>query len=201
MQQLHIAICAVAFIALWRYNVLMNIISELLLSFLDIAVISVDAFDPYKIYRRSIADYQDWRRGHHVPAKVSGRLISEGYIKNDNKGHYYLTPKAYRSVSLIVAKSLEISKKLNWDGLWRVVVFDIPEEKRSIRNLYRKSLNDLGLEMLQKSVFCHPHDCMKEIIYLSKIYKVERFVTYMEVSNIVTGKNIFKIFKDKGFLK
>jgi hypothetical protein len=179
----------------------MNIISELLLSLLDIAIVSVDAFDPYKTYGLSTDDYRKWRKSHHIPYKASNRLISEGYIKNNKQGRYLLTPKAYKNISSVIEKSLSLSQNTKWDGVWRVVVFDIPEEKRSARNLFRTKLKDLGLEMIQKSVFCHPHDCMKEIIFLAKVYNLEKYITYMEVSSIVTGKNIFKIFESKGFLK
>ena len=43
-----------------------------------------------------------------------------------------------------------------WDGKWRVVVFDLPEEKRSLRNELRKQLRAAGFGGLQGSVWISP---------------------------------------------
>gem|GEM_PF-3133732 len=178
----------------------MSIIGELLLSFLDIAIVPFEIFDPYETYSVPLKDYKKWRESHHLSPTQAGRLISGGYIKNDNRGSYAITPKARRLLAEIVEKNLVISKSSKWDGIWRVVIFDIPEAKRYQRDLFRSKLKALGLELIQKSVFCHPHDCFKEVITLAKLYEVDRHVTYMEVSSIVTDKNIFESFEKKGFL-
>jgi DNA-binding transcriptional regulator PaaX len=41
----------------------------------------------------------------------------------------------------------------NWDGKYRLVIWDIPENKRVIRNLFRRKLKDFGFVLLQKSVW------------------------------------------------
>lgn len=40
-----------------------------------------------------------------------------------------------------------------WDGKWRIVVFDIPEQKRGIRDLFRRRLRDWDFKPWQKSVW------------------------------------------------
>src|SRR3989344_7150077 len=48
------------------------------------------------------------------------------------------------------------SCQAKWDGLWRLVVFDISEENRKLRDLLRRKLRSLGFAMFQKSVWVTP---------------------------------------------
>jgi phenylacetic acid degradation operon negative regulatory protein len=43
-----------------------------------------------------------------------------------------------------------------WDKKWRIVLFDIPESQRTVRQLFRLKLMDLGVRMLQSSVWITP---------------------------------------------
>lgn len=43
-----------------------------------------------------------------------------------------------------------------WDGAWRMAAFDLPEEKRSLRNALRKQLRDARFGCLQGSVWITP---------------------------------------------
>ncbi|MBU4299094.1 hypothetical protein KJ636_03570, partial [Patescibacteria group bacterium] len=47
-------------------------------------------------------------------------------------------------------------KKENWDGKWRIVVFDIPEKLRWGRDALRDKLKELNFYEFQKSVFVFP---------------------------------------------
>ena len=40
-----------------------------------------------------------------------------------------------------------------WDGIFRIVIFDIPESKSSVRNLFRRRLKDWGFRRWQQSVW------------------------------------------------
>jgi phenylacetic acid degradation operon negative regulatory protein len=50
----------------------------------------------------------------------------------------------------------ELRWKRPWDGNWRMAVFDLPEEKRSVRNMLRKELRAAGFGCLQGSVWLSP---------------------------------------------
>jgi DNA-binding transcriptional regulator PaaX len=49
-----------------------------------------------------------------------------------------------------------------WDGLWRVVVFDVPVSKNSVRNRLRLRLRQRGFGCLQGSVWITPHPVTDE---------------------------------------
>jgi|SRR3989344_2077547 len=54
-----------------------------------------------------------------------------------------------------------------WDGKWRIVIFDIPENKKVVRNLFRRNLKKWGFKKWQQSVWVSKRDItqrMKELI-------------------------------------
>ena len=45
--------------------------------------------------------------------------------------------------------------KKRWDEFFRVVIYDISEERRIVRDNFRRKLKELGFGFLQKSVWHH----------------------------------------------
>lgn len=71
-----------------------------------------------------------------------------------------------------------------WDGKWRVVIFDIPEEKRIIRNLFRRNLKKWGFKHLQKSVWFSKRDVFNKVESYVKRVGIEQWVAVMEVTRL-----------------
>src|SRR3990167_264677 len=78
--------------------------------------------------------------------------------------------------------ALRIERPSTWDGRWRIVIFDIRENKSGIRTRVRRLLQQLEFLQLQKSVWVHPYDC-EEIITLIK-------------TDLHIGRNILYIIAD-----
>lgn len=56
-----------------------------------------------------------------------------------------------------------------WDGYWRVVVYDIAENKKQLRSRLRKELKKLGFKFVQRSVWVSPLSLEKELeVFLRK---------------------------------
>jgi len=91
-------------------------------------------------------------------------------------------------------ENLKIIKSEKWDGLWRVVMFDIPEDKKLARDVLRKKLKDLGFVQIQKSVFVFPYPCEKEINLIRQTYGISPYVTFMLVKEIDIQKKLLKLF-------
>lgn len=70
----------------------------------------------------------------------------------------------------------------NWDGKWRVVIFDIPEEKRIIRNLFRRNLKKWGFKHLQKSVWISKRNVFDKLESYIKDLGIEKWVAIMEAN-------------------
>ncbi len=81
-------------------------------------------------------------------------------------------------------ENMEIKKPKQWDKKWRVVLFDIPETKKKIREILRFHLKKLEFYEFQKSVFVHPYDCEDEINYLIEFYDIRKYVRYIVAESI-----------------
>lgn len=53
----------------------------------------------------------------------------------------------------------EIPERAFWDGKWRVLVFDISERRRRVRNQLRRLLEGAGFMRIQDSVWVYPYPC------------------------------------------
>jgi len=98
----------------------------------------------------------------------------------------------------------EISAKKEWpiwDKKFRMIIFDIPEEKKTTREIIRNKLLEIGFELLQKSVFVFPFDCKGEIDALCYFTNSHKYIKYI-IAEIVQGEeDIIQRFLDKGILK
>lgn len=86
------------------------------------------------------------------------RMFTTGDINKvtDSRGKVYLELTSIGAKKLKRRFPLFLQDK-KWDGLFMVVIFDIPEENRIIRNQLRHKLQKLGFGMLQKSVWISPY--------------------------------------------
>jgi len=83
-----------------------------------------------------------------------------------------------------------------WDGKWRMVVFDVPEERRDARDSLRAKLKNLGFYELQKSVFVHPFNCKNEIDFIIELFELRRHVRYGVLDYIDNDLHLRKIFQN-----
>lgn len=95
-----------------------------------------------------------------------------------------LTDKGKQKALTYNIDEMEIKKQKQWDGKWRIVLFDIPKNAKKIREALRNHLNNLEFYQFQKSVFAHPYDCQDEIEYIIEVYDIRRFVRFMVAESI-----------------
>jgi len=176
------------------------IIADFLLSFVDLGVNAIEIFDPYNYYRKSFKTYRKWRSTNDINPSESYRRKKQGYIEINEKGDVRLTKKSQTKIQNILVKNITIPKPTKWDGKWRIVIFDIPEQKKTQREIFRRRLNLLDFVRLQKSVFVYPHNCYKELKFIAKIYDIESYITFFEVTKIDTSTDLDKVFKGKDIL-
>lgn len=63
-----------------------------------------------------------------------------------------------------------------WDKTWRILIFDIPEQERYLRDILRKKLKEWHFKKLQQSVFVTPYDCKKELKQLFSLLDIDQYV-------------------------
>lgn len=129
---------------------------------------------------------------------AAGRLVAKGYavwIEKDGKKFLRITPKGRQAFTFEQAKIALKNQKKKWDGRWRMVVFDVPERRRKIRNRLCAIMGDVGFVRLQDSVWVYPYDSEDFIALLKAELKIGKDVLYAIVDTIEFDKNIRQYFK------
>ena len=90
-----------------------------------------------------------------------------------------LTKNGKRRVLKYSLGDLTIDKQKNWDGKWRLVLYDVSNNRRVLRDLFREMLKSLGFYQLQESVWIYPYPCENQISFLREYYGVGNEVIYV----------------------
>ena len=146
------------------------------------------------------------------------RAVGKEWEKIDREALYQAIRGLYRSklvdfkersggaVEMVISESgkkkvleynldeLRIRTPKRWDGRWRMVCFDIPKEKKKVREAFRFHLRRLGFHQFQKSVFVHPYPCEGEIDFLIEIYNARPYVRQIVAVDIDNALHLRKIF-------
>ena len=101
--------------------------------------------------------------------RALSQLERKKLIATHRKG-VSLTALGVRTSRFLSLDTSSTKKARTWDGRWRIVLFDIPEEKQRARRALSFKLSDLGLFRLQDSVFVFPHSCEREIKLLQEFF-------------------------------
>lgn len=78
-------------------------------------------------------------------------LRLKGFIETEKNGRKVIAKLTQAGRDQAVVNKLLSDEK--WDGKWRVVVFDIPEKHRKLRNVLRGKLREWEFKSWQKSVW------------------------------------------------
>ena len=77
-----------------------------------------------------------------------------------------------------------MARPKRWDRKWRILIFDIPEYRKGLRDKIRRTLGVIGFVRLQDSVWVYPHDCEDLIAFLKADFRVGKDMLYMIVEEL-----------------
>ena len=105
-----------------------------------------------------------------------------------------LSEKGQKLLDNIQSEEIEI-KKHEWDGIWRIVSYDIPEDPlKKERNYFRRKLKSLGFEELQKSIMVIPYECKEEIAVLAQNLRITPYVMHLVTDNLPRQEEMINRF-------
>lgn len=114
-------------------------------------------------------------------------LKRKGYIKtvwDNNRFIFIITKKGKRRINKLRYETLFIPRPKTWDGKFWQVAADIPTKYRNAADAFRSKIKKLGLFSLQRTLWFYPFDPRKEIEIVSKLHKIDLFVTVMRVDKL-----------------
>lgn len=123
------------------------------------------------------------RQGEYIAA-ARRRLKSRGFLA-EKDGFLCLTPAGERELArLTMWDSHTVSRPKRWDEKWRVLIFDIPERRRRVRDTVRDRLLAAGFIRAQDSVWIFPYPCEEFVALLKAECRIGRDLLYMIVDSI-----------------
>ena len=117
-----------------------------------------------------------------IDSLYKSRLITQK--SNGNGTVTFLLSKDGKSQALTYNIDNMVVPAHSWDRIWRIVIFDIPEKLKKVRDALRYHLKRLGFIELQHSVFVLPYKCEDHIEYIVEFYNARRYVRYIEARSI-----------------
>lgn len=174
-----------------------NEVSEILLStllvvgFLTFAVAMPNAVQIFKYFDpKNTKD--KWKIKRSIGRLEKSNLIRSRLVAGEEQ--YVLTETGKVRAMRYRLYSMKIAEQQKWDGLWRIVMFDIPEDKRSSRLAINLALKKLGCVQYQKSVFITPYPCAEEINFVGECFDSRchlRLITAKEIEGEIKIKKHF----------
>lgn len=142
--------------------------------------------------------YKKLRRTHPTLTETKLRNRIQYYKKKDMlggsaKAGYQLKEKGVQALETLEISLLQQTAK--WDGNWRIIAFDIPEEKREARDALRRLIRQLGCRQLQRSLWVHPLPCLEQFRAIQKAYGVNEHIVLMETKWLNNHQKLFREFR------
>lgn len=122
------------------------------------------------------------------------RLVVQGLLEYAPNKLLKLTEQGKKRLRELELHDYSLKKPKRWDGKWRVLIFDIKEERRPLRNKIRRTLAVIGFIRLQDSVWVYPYDCEDLITLLKADFKVGKDLLYLIVDSIENDQWLKKHF-------
>ena len=123
------------------------------------------------------------RIGQAITRLCQGGLVKR--VKTTGGVTLHLTEKGRRlSQSLEIESSLRSQKPKRWDGKWRIVIFDIWESRRGVRDRLRTLLQRNGFVKIQNSVWVYPYDCEELFVFLRTNLRLGKGILYIVAEEV-----------------
>ena len=143
--------------------------------------------------------YQHIRRIRNLELKkyydTVNNLKSRGAIKIISKnGQKFIQLTKQGQLEILFAKA-EVVKTDKWDGRWRIIIFDIPEDAREKRDVLRRLLKRNNFAKLQASVFASPYPLNRQAVVYLKESGLGQYIRLMRVDDIDEDIDLRKKFQ------
>jgi DNA-binding transcriptional regulator PaaX len=133
----------------------------------------------------------------YIP-NVLSRLRARGFIVFEGGGRHRRVRITASGRTYLVAKRSALfhrPKSRSWDGYWRMVIFDIPERIKTVRDLLRRELAEVGFKKLQASVWVSPDECEEYIKLLKADWRIGKYLIYLKTKDIEYATALARLFK------
>ncbi len=108
---------------------------------------------------KSIKEDKSSKENYALARSVKS-LIDSGCIEvvsSDNQKYLKITKKGRNKLNCLKLEGQEALVSFAWDGLWRFIILDLPEERKSEREALRYLLKKANFVCVKNAVWASPH--------------------------------------------
>ena len=138
------------------------------------------------------------RLKRRVSQKYS-ELIAQGIFKRTHSPRgprIELTEKGKElAEELALRNELRPEKHRKWDHKWRIIMFDVWERRRNVRDELRQTLKEFGFIKIQNSAWTYPYPCEKLLVFLRTHLKLGRSILYIVAEEVEHDERLRLHFK------
>ncbi len=128
-------------------------------------------------------------RQKEIVNRARDRLLKQGFLRRES-GFLRLTSKGKTALAMLQARESAKRKPRRWDRKWRILIFDIPEYRKGLRDKIRRTLDNIGFVRLQDSVWIYPYDCEDLVALLKADFKIGKDMLYMIVEELEGDRHL-----------
>jgi len=163
---------------------------------LMLALAAPKAFEIIKLFeKRRGDDFRRYRSPVYLRKEIEKLRRKKMIIVFERRGETVmkLTEKGRRELLRYQFKERRLEKR-HWDKNWRIVIFDIEEDKHGIRDGIREEMRSFGFEKLQASVWVYPYECEAVVALLKTEYGLGKELVYIVAGDIENDEWLRKKF-------
>ena len=132
------------------------------------------------------------RQKEYISSSAS-KLVKRGLLSYEN-GRYCLTSQGEKILRHWQFADFKLERPKKWDKKWRIMIFDIPEKKRVVRNQITMFFRQAGIRRFQDSVWIYPYDCEDIITLLKTDFGIGKYLLYLIVDEVENDKYLREEF-------
>lgn len=147
-----------------------------------IAVVAMAAPNALQLLKHCDPDWMSKRDPRRRLRETLSRMKRKGLIEFRNlngRNVPRLTQKGEQEARRASLGKTQIKKPRRWDRKWRIVIFDIEEKRKGLRERVRLLVSRMGFFRLQDSVWVLPYDCEEVVALLKLDLKIGRELIYI----------------------
>lgn len=142
---------------------------------------------------------QDLIQDKYAVARSLKGLKDAGFIESISSGqnnYARLTKQGKRKLNSINLESNTAVVNTSWDGNWRIVLLDLPENRKSERESLRYLLKKAGFVCLKNSAWISPYPFEFMFYNIKKDLNLtnELVIIVTSIIDEITQKELYKIF-------
>ncbi len=121
------------------------------------------------------------------------RLVAKGLVAYEGK-KLRLTKRGEAELRRVSLADFKLKKPRRWDGKWRMLIFDIPERQKTLRDVIRRTLIAIGFIRLQDSAWVYPYPCEDLLTLLKADFHIGKDLRYLIIEEMEYDRELRRVF-------